>query len=255
MPASICCAKNTWMNWFNTGNTFVLKCQCTQRQYCYSTSLVVLMMWYSNVAIMKFNKCSKIEIDLRCNDSCCNLHSLSISAELTKPIHVSYFFLHGLPCCYLRHFSAIFLVAWVTLVVPLMCVRFGSYPSLSLRTSISASSSHSLLVVLLVLSLLPRSLHHATELVWPQFFPKGLTGILLSHNTPLHLFQFLNASLASSILESRYLKRCPYHTCQLWQINRACVHRFLCIILFRRQLVFLADLLNFMNKTYCPGYL
>ena len=98
-------------------------------------------MWYSNVAIMKFNKCCKIEIDLRCNDSCCHLHSLSISAELTKPIHVSYFFLHGLPCCYLRHFSAIFLVAWVTLAVPLMCVRFGSYPSLSLRTSISASSS------------------------------------------------------------------------------------------------------------------
>ena len=42
-----------------------------------------------------------------------------------------------------------------------------SYPSLSPDTSISASSSHLLLVVLLVLSLLPRSLHHRpiTELV------------------------------------------------------------------------------------------
>ena len=38
-------------------------------------------------------------------------------------------------------------------------------PSLSLRTLITASSSHLLLVVLLVLSLLPRSLHHTTEIV------------------------------------------------------------------------------------------
>ena len=61
---------------------------------------------------------------------------------------------HLSPC------SVIFLAACVTFVVPLMC----SFQILSLRTSISASSSHLLLVVLLVLSLLPRSLHHTTGL-------------------------------------------------------------------------------------------
>ena len=62
-------------------------------------------------------------------------------------------------------FSVIFLDACTTLVVPLICVHFISDPSLSLHTSISASSSHLLLVVLLIPPLLPGSLHHTTELV------------------------------------------------------------------------------------------
>ena len=74
---------------------------------------------------------------------------------------------------HLSRFSVIFWDAYTTLAVPLMC----SFRILSLRTSISASSSHLLLVVLLVFSLLPMPLDHITELVRPQFckpFPSVL---------------------------------------------------------------------------------
>ena len=65
--------------------------------------------------------------------------------------------------------------------------HFGSYPSLSLRTSISASSSHLLLVLLLVLSLLPRYMHHTTELVWPQYCkPFPSVSLASSCHTTLH---------------------------------------------------------------------
>ena len=55
-------------------------------------------------------------------------------------------------------YSVIFLDACTTLFVPLMCSFRILTESLSLCTSISASSSHLLLVVLLVLSLLTRCL-------------------------------------------------------------------------------------------------
>ena len=70
---------------------------------------------------------------------------------------------------------------------PSNCVHFWSYPSLSLHTSMSASSSHLLLVVHIVPSLLPRSLHHTTELAWPQFcilFPS--VSLASSCHTTLH---------------------------------------------------------------------
>ena len=53
------------------------------------------------------------------------------------------------------------------LFLSLYCVHFGYHPFLSLRTSISAASSHLILVALIVLSLLPMSVHHTTELVNP----------------------------------------------------------------------------------------
>ena len=101
----------------------------------------------------------------------------------------------------------------------LECVHFGYDPSLSHRTSISASSSHLLLIVRLVLSLLPRSLHHTTELVWPQLcklFPS--VSMASSSHTTLHCisssFSMLHSlcvisvamSPVSSTLEPRYLK-------------------------------------------------
>ena len=101
----------------------------------------------------------------------------------------------------------------------LECVHFGYDPSLSHCTSISASLPPLLLVVLLVLSLLPRSLHHTTELVWPQFCkPFPSVSLASSCHTTLHCisssFSILHSlcviSVAmppvSSTLEPRYLK-------------------------------------------------
>ena len=93
--------------------------------------------------------------------------------------------------------------------------------SLSLRTSISASSSNLLLVVLLVPSLLPRSLHHTTE-SWSDQFCKPSPSVSLTsfcHTTlhyissnfsMLHLLCVISVAIppVSSTLEPRYLQWC-----------------------------------------------
>ena len=122
------------------------------------------------------------------------------------------------------HFRRFSVISWplAPLLLSLYCVHFGYYPSLSLRTSISASSSRLLLVVLLVISLLPRSLHHTTELV-PQFcIPSPSASMAPSCHTTLDRISsrfhkhgaltlcemYVGMPPVSSLLEPRYLQLC-----------------------------------------------
>ena len=112
---------------------------------------------------------------------------------------------------HLSRFSVIFVDACANLV-RLMC----SFRILS----ISASPSHLLLVMLLVPSLLPRSLHHTTELVWPVFCkPSPSASLASSCHTTLHCISssfpmLLTLCVVSvAMFEPRYLKM-MYSDCE-----------------------------------------
>ena len=114
-----------------------------------------------------------------------------------------------------------FLNACTTLVVPVMCsfrilsLLVTPYIHLSILISFIYSRASCSIVVAQVSA--PYNRAGLTTVLYT--FPFSFTGILLSHSTPLHLFQSLHAALTlceisvvmppvSSTLEPTYLKWC-----------------------------------------------
>ena len=115
--------------------------------------------------------------------------------------------------------SVIFLEACATLVVPRMCsflilsLRVTSHIHRSILISVTSIRFSCLFVVAHVSA--PYSIAGLITVLYT--FPLSFTGILLSHSTPLHFFQFLQPAPtrfvisvsippSSSILVPRYLK-------------------------------------------------
>ena len=116
-------------------------------------------------------------------------------------------------------FSDIFLEACATLVVPLMCslliLSLRVTPNIHRSILISVTSIH--FPCLFVVAHVSAPYIIAGLITVLYIFPSSCTGILLSHSTPLHFFQFLQPAPtrfvssvsippSSSILVSRYFK-------------------------------------------------
>ena len=162
--------------------------------------------------LLSFLWTARLTLDAPAGDGyCVHLNTLGTAVSIKD------FFTTVLPATK----SVIFVDACTTLVVHLMC----SFRILSLRVtphihlSIPASFTYSRAYCLVFVAQVSAPYNRAGLTTVLSTFPFSFTGILLSHNTPLHLFQFIHAALTlcviyvamppvSSTLEPRHLNCC-----------------------------------------------